>query len=265
MGKMTRPERFLFAVGNLRLGVWYPNPRFLADPVERSWYDVHQPRAWYLVKEAFGIHKADDRWVYLTDGGHYENLGLVELIRRGCREIYCFDASGDRPDTFGTLADAMRLARAELDVEIQLDTTAMLTPNSEGLSPLGVWVATVRFPGEAEPTGWLVLAKLSVPATAPLDIIDLARSLPSFPNHPTADQLYTDQKFEAYRALGHHLGQQAAALANDLRRRRRAGRSVLQAVEDVSRAWSKQAEGEPHANGIVTDSSSVSPTFLSRE
>jgi len=61
------------------------------------------------------------------------------------------------------------------------------------------------------------VAKLAVPATAPFDVIDMARTLPSFPNHPTADQLYTDQKFEAYRALGHHLSEQAAALADDIR------------------------------------------------
>lgn len=233
MGKMSRPERFLLALGNLRLGVWYPNPRYLADPEECHWYDAHHPRPWYLAKEALGLHKGNDRWVYVTDGGHYENLGLMELLRKGCREIYCFDASGDTPDTFGTIADAMRIARQELKVDIRFTPSRHMKPNDEGISALGVWAGTVDFP-EGKP-GWIVVAKLAVPLTAPFDIIDLARTLPSFPNHPTADQLYTDQKFEAYRALGHHLAEQAASLADDIRRRIRSDFTVKEAVEFANR------------------------------
>jgi hypothetical protein len=229
MGKMTKPERFLLAIGNVRLGVWYPNPRYLADPVERTWYEIHHPRPWYLAKEALGLHRANDRWLYLTDGGHYENLGLVELLRRGCREVYCFDASGDTPDTFGTLAEAMRLAREELNAEIVIDPTPM-EPNKHGISPIGVRAGTIRYAGEAEPTGWVVVAKLAVPKTAAFDIIDLARTLHSFPNNPTSDQLYTDQKFEAYRALGHHLGDRAYALAEAIRARIATGHTVATAV-----------------------------------
>ncbi|MGH9181859.1 MAG: hypothetical protein ACRDY5_09110, partial [Acidimicrobiales bacterium] len=140
-------------------------------------------------------------------------------LRLGCRQVYCFDASGDRPETFGTLADAVRLAREEMDIEIDFDPDALIPDPATGESRVGVGAGTVRWPGDAEPTGWLVVAKLSVPATAPFDVVDLARTLPSFPTHPTADQLYTDQKFEAYRALGHHLGAEAAGLGtaiNDL-------------------------------------------------
>ena len=25
------------------------------------------------------------KWVYLSDGGHFENLGVYELVRRRCR------------------------------------------------------------------------------------------------------------------------------------------------------------------------------------
>jgi hypothetical protein len=256
MGKMTKPERALFALGNLRLGVWYPNPAYLECPAgqrvpgqpKKEWYDRHHPRPWYLAKEAFGFHRATDPWIYVTDGGHYENLGLVELLRRGCREIYCFDGSGDTASTFGTLADAMRLAREELDVEITFDPTHMKA-DKDGISEFGVWAGTVRYPTprdddaakkshdqvhEAEPEhnadekqrarkadeqrmGWIVIAKLEVPKEAPFDIVDLARTLPKFPSNPTSDQLYTDQKFEAYRALGHYLGMQAKKLGTDIR------------------------------------------------
>jgi hypothetical protein len=100
----------------------------------------------------------------------------------------------------------------------------------------------------------MVVAKLQVPEQAPFDIVDLARSLPSFPTHPTADQLYTDQKFEAYRALGEHLGNQAAALASDIRHLVEAeGMSVARAVAAATGARrprtvaSSQSAGNPPA------------------
>lgn len=241
MGKMSRPERFLLALGNLRLGVWYPNPRYWCDPIaatggdppqiDRQWYALHHPRPWYLAKEALGIHKLHDPWVYVTDGGHYENLGLVELLRRGACEIYCFDASGDTPETFGTLSDAMRLAREELGIEVDIRPGKVMKPDADGISQMGVWAGDIRYPDGTQ--GWLVIAKLAVPVTAPFDIIDLARTLPSFPNHPTLDQLYTDQKFEAYRALGYHLSQQAAELGPLIRRIAASGVPMKQAVNDA--------------------------------
>lgn len=247
MGKMSRPERMLFALGNLRLGVWYPNPRYhhppqIEDPrgqpsFDWSWYETHHPRPWYLAKEALGLHRLRDPWVYVTDGGHYENLGLVELLRRRCTEIYCFDASGDSPETFGTLSDAMRIARSELEVELEIWPTPM-TPATDdsGMSRLGVWPGLVRYPGSDEP-GWIILAKLTVPRTAPFDIVDLARTLPAFPSHPTGDQLYTDQKFEAYRALGAHLGAQARMVGGAIRILvTEQGLGVEEAVRAVQRA-----------------------------
>jgi hypothetical protein len=209
------------AIGNARLGIWYPNPAMLGrDP---DWYQTHHPRPFYLAKEAFGLHKATDRWIYVTDGGHYENLGLVELIRRGENEIYCFDASGDTVDTFGTMAEAMRLAREELNVEIHFDPHPLEADDKTGRSPFGAtaaWLTRHGVDNTPEPYGWIVFAKLEVAEHAPFDIIDLARTLPKFPSHPTADQLYTDQKFEAYRALGHYLGECAAALAQHIRNTR---------------------------------------------
>lgn len=200
-----------------------------------------------------GIHRANDRWLYLSDGGHYENLGLVELLRRGCREIFCFDASGDQPDTFGTLADAMRLAREELNVEIDLDPETMMPDKESERSANGVCAGTIRFDGESEPSGWLVVAKLCVPAKAPFDVIDLARSLDSFPTNPTADQLYTDQKFEAYRALGHHLGDQAVKLAEKLRSAP-ARTPVAEAVKAANDSLRGAKPAEPPSYDIdVTD------------
>src|SRR5688500_6121700 len=189
MGKMTRAERMLLALANLRLGQWYPNPRFVKmdkpDEYGRDWaewYETHHPRPWYLAKEALGLHSASDPWVYVTDGGHFENLGLLELIRRRCLEIYCYDAAGDATDTFGTLADAMRIARAEFSVEIEIETKH-LESDKDGISRVGAWAGLVRHPAQGErpaATGWIVVAKLTMRKGGPFDIKDLARTSPKF-------------------------------------------------------------------------------------
>jgi hypothetical protein len=64
------------------------------------------------------------------NGGHYENLGLVELLRRRCRVIYCVDASGDT-SLAQTLAQAASLAYEELGVQITIEDAPLLSPSSE--------------------------------------------------------------------------------------------------------------------------------------
>ncbi len=129
MGKETRPAlRLLLGLANVRLGVWVPNPRRMkhwarrrespatasqarsGDQAEGVRYDlstegldetrinnrprkylIPRPGPWYLLKEMLGHNSVNDKYLYVTDGGHYENLGLVELLRRGCTEIFCFD------------------------------------------------------------------------------------------------------------------------------------------------------------------------------
>jgi len=246
MGKMTRAERGLMAIGNVRLGIWFPNPAMLGN--DPDWYQTHHPRPFYLAKEAFGLHKATDRWIYVTDGGHYENLGLVELLRRGEHAIYCFDASGDSIDTFGTMAEAMRLAREELNIEIHFDPDELGADDKTGISPFGAtaaWLTRRTADGGKETYGWLVFAKLEVPKDAPFDIIDLARTLPKFPNNPTTDQLYTDQKFEAYRALGEHLGERAAAIAQGIRTRVADGDSIEHAVRFANHQYAGGPDPDP--------------------
>jgi hypothetical protein len=68
----------------------------------------------YTIKELLGWYNAQDRFVFITDGGHWENLGLVELLRRGCTTILCVDASGDPPGSFAALREALNLESLEL-------------------------------------------------------------------------------------------------------------------------------------------------------
>ena len=83
----------------------------------------------YFAREIFAIHPSTGRMLLCTDGGHYENLGLVELLRCLCKVIYCINASGASVPLADALARAVTLAREELGVEISLpDETLELLP-----------------------------------------------------------------------------------------------------------------------------------------
>ncbi len=220
MGKMTRPPlRFLLALLNVRLGVWIPNPRrvWLADEIgdryDRQLGDDGKrqvipinPRPSYLLRELFGRNHLDSRFIYVSDGGHYENLGLVELLRRGCTTVWCVDASGESIDTFGTIADAVAIARSELAVDIDIDPREMAPdPEAKGEAARFVRgthvVCPIRYHDGTE--GTLVLIKAGVPEDAPVDVLQAHRRWKSFPCDPTSNQLYTAQRFDAYRSLGY--------------------------------------------------------------
>jgi hypothetical protein len=229
MGKSTNaPLRMLMAIANVRLGVWVPNPRYISSdhwkqrPIVRKEraagereFGIEQvqgrpkdlikhPRLSYLFRELVGRNRVDSRFLYITDGGHYENLGLVELLRRGCGKIYCFDASGGRPAA--ALGDAIALARSELGVEVEIDPT-MIKLDEEGFAQDSGAVGIIRHQGKV--VGRLIYAPTVLTNKVPWDVRAYKDADPVFPHHSTGDQLYTDQRFEAYRALGEHAGEQA--------------------------------------------------------
>jgi hypothetical protein len=206
MGKMTRrPLRMLMGFANIRLGVWVPNPRRLEKFTQGSFYP--RPRPSYLLRELLGINPINANFLYVTDGGHYENLGVMELLRRGCTAIYCFDASNDH---FDALGDLVSLARSELDVEVNIDVSP-LKPNDAGLSAQNCVVGTVTFPGKGAPSGRLYYSRPVIAREASADVVAYHTRDPRFPHDPTGDQLYTDQRFEAYRALGVQAARSAIA------------------------------------------------------
>jgi hypothetical protein len=222
MGRMTRPAlRFLLTMANVRLGVWVPNPNRLDEFMARARYRVHRirlrPRFTYLFREMFGIDHPQSMFLYVTDGGHYENMGLVELIRRRCKYIFCVDASGDRQDTFSTLAGALSLARSELGVAVDIDPTQMApdpevtkTRAENGLPPIVRQTfcrGRIMYP-EGE-RGQLIVIKAGVPADAPYDLANYYNHHRSFPCDSTLDQLYDADRFNAYSELGYLCADQA--------------------------------------------------------
>lgn len=225
MGRMTyRSLRFLMGFLNIRLGVWLPNPLW-AD----WWCELNarpgtlgalrrlvqsRPRPRFLLREMLGLNRLNSKFLYVSDGGHYENLGLVELLRRRCRIIYCFDASGDQEDTFYTMGQAVALARTELDIEIFIRPEAMKPPKDGEYAAADFCVGQFRYSNGVE--GILIFAKAAVTRDAPLDVRAFKQKDKRFPNHSTADQFFNEQKFEAYRALGLHTARAACGFIQGL-------------------------------------------------
>src|SRR5450756_1134459 len=200
------PYRFFMALANLRLGVWVPNPRQLDVFRERSTFHQVLPRPQYFLREMVGLNSLDAPFLYVTDGGHYDNLGLVELLRRKCKTIWCIDASGDQVDTFDTLGGALQTAEGELQISIEIHPEADMAPTAAQPAS-GPWYVkapycrgTITYPDNQ--VGTLIVVKAGVPTNAPWSVTSFADQNSKFPCDPTLDQLYDADRFDAYRELG---------------------------------------------------------------
>ena len=220
MGRMTRPSlRLLLGVANVRLGMWLPNPMHprWSRPCDRHTvskrilWQLRQPGLPALWREIVGGITLNGAWVYVTDGGHYENLGLVEALRRGATEIVAFDASGDRPFSLSTFGEAVETARADLGVEIRFDHPEPLAERGEtGTATALAAHATATYANGVRAD--IYLCKAAMVRDLPPDLTAWRLAHPAFPNDSTGNQLYGDREFEAYRRLGQAAAEEAVAL-----------------------------------------------------
>jgi hypothetical protein len=157
--------------------------------------------------EVLGRHRARSKFLYVTDGGHVENLGLYELLRRRCTRIVCLDAAGGSTGTFSTMGEAISLAASQLDVRIDIDPAAMAEVAERRNSRNHV---TGRITYADGTEGTLVYGKALITDDAPWDVRAYAAKDAMFPVHPTSDQLYSGETFDAYQALGRHVGHACA-------------------------------------------------------
>jgi len=175
-------------------------------PIARLKMGWYEPGALYVLREARGWGRRDARYVHVADGGHLENLGLLELLRRRCRVIMCFDASGTTNPLLGELGVSLALAKSDLGVDIELEPTAVdAIDDIDRITP--IITGTIRYPDGS--TGTLILARSCVSRTAPFDVRSFARRDRRFPHHGLRSQLYSDDRFAAYRSLGVHVAEQA--------------------------------------------------------
>ena len=147
-----------------------------------------------------------DPFAYLSDGGHFENLGTYELLRRRCHVIIVSDASRDNNRTFMTFAHAASKARVDLGIEIDFEEAAGIY---ETVKPLGrVNIGKIHYPDADE--GILIYLKPEVSGSEPIDIVGYDRAHPAFPHDATSRQWFSEAQFEAYRKLGELSGVAAA-------------------------------------------------------
>jgi hypothetical protein len=215
MGRMSRGStNALLAATNLDLGIWLPNPRLVRDPNTR----FPRVRLGYLLKEILGWYDPADRYVFVADGGHCENLGLVELLRRRTRTIVCLDASGDTAGAFTTLRQAVELAGLELpDVVAGIDLTGLDTITAGPSALPGGLVAslavTYRGAGEESYTGTIYYAKAQVASTLDIALRRYAKADRRFPDYSTGDQFLRDEQFRHLVELGRAAGDELVKLA----------------------------------------------------
>ena len=219
---------------NLRLGCWVSNPA----RSKNSHPTFYQEGIKGVLN--VGFHEKASM-VELTDGGHFENTGLYELIQRRTDLIILSDATADRSFNFKDVGIAIERARADLGVEIRFsdsdwDLTHVMPNSQEGthyderyeLAERGFAIASIEYPEVDESPlysdvvgakdearvkqkaagrkpGFLIYLKGVMTRRMPVDLYGYKGAHEGFPYQPITDQMFDESQFEAYRALGYHI------------------------------------------------------------
>lgn len=227
----SAPLRFLMTLLNVRLGYWKMSPKAILEgekPEYKNWLGKIRlkinsllPESWLflIVREMFGLMNEKSDYVRLSDGGHFENLGLYELVRRRCSPIVVSDAGADPEYEFSDLARAILRVRSDFGVNINVDYLPLKMSkesdsNQKKRAASPVVEGRIEYPeheGEPAFVGRLILVKTNVfeQLDSP-DVLAYSLSHKAFPDETTADQFFDECQFEAYRQLGKGAGELAA-------------------------------------------------------
>ena len=195
---------FLMTALNLRLGLWLRHPA-AAEARSRRWPGL------LLYREMMGLTSASGalapegpvpalmRDIHLSDGGHFENLALYELIRRHCRYVLVSDCGADPTVAFDDLGNAFRRVREDFGVDITLDIEPM-RPDAAGWSRQHVAVGTIHY----SPTdqGIIVYLKPTMTGDEPPDVLQYKTRNTAFPHEGTGDQFYDEAQWESVPPVG---------------------------------------------------------------
>jgi len=223
--RTTAAFAFLMSMFNIRLGWWTGNPRD-AD----AWRE-QAPRRFafgYLLRELLGMASAKSRHVYLSDGGHFENLGVYELVRRRCRHIIVCDAGCDGSFRFEDLGNAVRKCRTDFGAEIDLDVRDLM-PGEDGRGARHCAVGTVTYRDGMR--GTIVYLKPSLTGDESADVRNYAAEHATYPHETTGDQWFAESQFESYRQLGQHIANKALERAGQV------PSSLAEYFTDLRYAW----------------------------
>jgi hypothetical protein len=234
MGSYSQPAlAFLMTIFDVRLGWWIGNPG-------KEHWSEGSPRIgfYWLLRELFGSTNDDSDFVYLSDGGHFENLAIYELVRRRCKLIVACDASCDLEYRFTDLNNAMERCRTDFGVNISFGQLAPLCPAADSANPCckraqaHFAVGNIHYPQAGGPGGRIIYIKPNLVEGDPRDVLAYADVDGEFPHDSTSNQWFDESHFESYRALGESAGAAACvAIQPEIRK-------VLNrpAARDTSRA-----------------------------
>jgi hypothetical protein len=207
MGYHSSPSlAFLMTFFNVRLGWWLGNP----GPAGDKTYNLRNPRASLrpLLAEVFGNTDTEHPYVYLSDGGHFENLGFYEMVLRRCRRIIISDAGADQGFVFDDLGNAIRKIYIDFGIRVRIDRMGLF-PRSldKDKRDNPRYCATGRIfysdaDGPEAPVGEFVYIKPVFYGSEPQDVYNYALTNAAFPHETTGDQWFSESQFESYRALG---------------------------------------------------------------
>ncbi|WP_198338368.1 patatin-like phospholipase family protein [Labrenzia sp. VG12] len=213
MGNKTkRPLVFSLAILNIRLGYWLPNPKQIGHAVN----SVKLNGLRWFYQEVFGYLNANSAKIYLSDGGHIENLGIYELVRRRCKVIFAVDGEADPSMNFSSFVKLQQYLRIDMGVRIEMNWDKIREAtrkydSEKRYAEAGPHCAIgiIHYSGDEVPddekeTGILVYIKSSVTGDENDYIYDYKRRNPDFPHQSTGDQFFSEEQFEVYRALGFH-------------------------------------------------------------
>jgi hypothetical protein len=227
---------FTMMLFNARLGWWLGNPGKAGRDTWRH-DGPHSPLS-SVVREMLGLTDDTSPYVYLSDGGHFENLALYEMVLRRCRTIVVLDGGCDPEFTYEDLGNALRKIRIDFGIPIEFEERD-LPPLREHKRRFAV--AAIRYSAvdEGAQDGRLVYVKPVMLGSEPPDVLSYAAANPDFPHQSTGDQWFDESQTESYRALGDHTvselcrgfqGTRLDALARDLEERNEPARPVPEPV-----------------------------------
>jgi len=214
MGYNSSPVlAFVMSLFNVRLGAWLGNPN---DHGDTSFGTTGPQMALMpLFAELFGLTNAYRRYVNLSDGGHFDNLGLYEVVLRRCRYVLVSDAGSDASFAFDDLGNAIRKIRIDFGIPIEFSDAIKILPTSSKKPGLYCAIATIGYSKVGEGSdGKLVYIKPTLrgrvpPAkqgdTVPYDVYSYSQGSDTFPHETTLDQWFTESQFESYRELGSYI------------------------------------------------------------
>lgn len=256
------------ALLNVRLGYWLRNPKLLVHALVRP-DEIPIP---YFLREMFGLLNENRKYVYVTDGGHVENLGVYELLRRRCCLIIVVDGEADPGMHFNSLVRLERYARIDLGIRIDLPwqeiRTATLLVGHEIekrgdpgnlISKTGPHCAIgkIYYPGGQ---GRLLYIKSSMTGDKSSYVTDYKRRHASFPHETTGDQFFTEEQFEVYRALGFHAVQGVFSGRDRIAIMRKPGK-----LKQMRLRAGETAALNEIKSVLQTMTSKVLPTYVPRE